>query len=251
MLGQQVHQLGAHHAGRQQRFQRCGHPPQPGPARHRAELLAQQFRDLQAHQPGQHDAQVPGKVEAVGEELGQQRPQRAPAGHHGRQAQRCGQPAGDFGTRVQTDAVARQHQRPQHRTQGQRRQGRAACGQGLFRGQALAGQAQAQLARADLQRGPLGGQVQACTLGEPLAVDAHAVGGVQHLQAQAAFGQGFDAGVMGGHERVVQHDVVVHRAAQRQRPMPDVEHTRRPAFALEALDQREPVFGAVHAKPSR
>jgi hypothetical protein len=46
----------------------------------------------------------------------------------------------------------------------------------------------------------------------------HAVGGVQHLQAQAAaFGQGFDARVLRGHEGVVQHQVVVHRAAQRQR----------------------------------
>ena len=84
-----------------------------------------------------------------------------------------------------------------------------------------------------------------------LAIHTHAIGGVQHLQAQAAFGQGFDARVVRGDKGVVQHDVVVHRAAQRHRPVPDVQHARRAAFALEALDQREPVLGAVHAKPSR
>ena len=91
-----------------------------------------------------------------------------------------------------------------------------------------------------------GGQGRACP-GRQLAVQprsrqAHAVAAVAHAQLHAA-GRAIgavEARMVGGHVRIIEHDVAGQVAAHGHRPMQDVDRLQAAAVVLEDLDQCEP-----------
>ena len=195
---------------------------------------------------------MPAKVAQAREHLGQQGPHASPAQGHGqcRHAHRTERTDKVVGVAVEPDA---EHQRQrgghgQQRKRGQVLREHPRDPERLLGGQRVAGQTQAQVrAAGDQHRGAVAHR-RVRPGSQALRVELQAVEAVAHGQLQLALVVRGDAEVVGGGVRVVEHQVVVERAAHTQRPFAhrhDVAHT---AVAVEHFEQGQDRHGCfTHA----
>ena len=133
-----------------------------------------------------------------------------------------------------------------------------------FGGQRVLRQAQQQLAVAEQQAclRRQGCLLVAAQLQAAAAVfEAHAIAAVADAQAQLPVGARRDRRVVRGHVRVGQHDVIVQRAADGERPRVHVDQPDTVAHGVDHLGLRKPGRGSrrhqrgsvfvVHPNPCR